>query len=200
MKSLSTLLLLLSFQTAIASDALDVEFERLRDSGESFVVTGSICEHVAREKLRATYPDSQYDIRVGISYASDGRTLGELDVVVFKDSSEEAVLIAEVKCWRNLDSAQKKARSQRARFQKWIESDASLKFFPASHNDDVYAQRQFETRPEFISISQEGGEKSGFDISLDYSLDELMSLRRRLIDCQEAGECRRPPSRSDIRK
>jgi hypothetical protein len=167
-------------------------FERLRDSGVDYEVTGVVCEQVARLELEREYPPPQYRVRTGIVYASPQRVLGELDVVVFRASDRKAVLVAEVKCWTNLKGARRKAVDQRQRFEAAIASGMSLEFYPASQPDVRLRREQFEQVQRMMSISQEGGEAAGFDRSLELTLKELMQVRKRLISCQRAGQCRRP--------
>jgi hypothetical protein len=57
------------------------------------------------------------------------------------------------------------------------------------HQNISYTKDQFSHIERYLSISQQGGESAGFDIALDYTLDELMALRETLIVCQQKGEC-----------
>lgn len=174
---------------SFATDA-DVLFEKLKNSAENYEVIGSVCEQAARIELAEKFPAPAYDVKTGIIYANQSRVIGELDVVVFDQVTKQAVLIAEVKCWHNLDSAHKKATEQRQRFMRNIELKRPLKFYAAGIHHANYLQKQFADCQDFISISQKGGAASGFDDSLENSYDELMLLRKRLIQCQRQGKCR----------
>lgn len=170
---------------------LQEDYELLKDSGTNFQVIGVICEQVARLELYETYSPDKYDIETGIAYGDRKRTIGELDVIVFDRASKKAVVVGEVKCWKDLAGAHRKAMKQRERFMNQINSDARLEF-RSTTTGQVYRQEQFEGIKEYISISQKGGEAAGFTHDLDYSLEELMDLRRQIISCQKAHKCAAP--------
>jgi len=161
-------------------------FEQLKQSAVSYENNGAICEQVTRLKLQERFPELGFRIETGIVYSDDRRTIGELDVVVFRKLDGQAILIAEVKCWKNLRSAIKKAHDQRARFQSVIQQGVPVDFHSAK---DRFDSDQFSGSPEFIAVSQKGGESAGFDMGLDFTLNELMTLRSWLLKCQADREC-----------
>jgi hypothetical protein len=172
------------------SGDLEQAFERLKDSGADYRPEGAVCEQVARLDLERDFPSPAYEVTTGIEYANSRQVLGELDVVVFDSRSGKVILISEVKCWQNLKSARRKAREQQERFQKHVASGVSLQFH--SDKKDSYDDDQFRSSPRFITISQAGGEQAGFEQTLDFGLDEMKTLRQRLLECQSQGACRRP--------
>jgi hypothetical protein len=183
--------LLLAFLTTTAAFASDTTglFQQLKNSGISYEILGTICEQAARLQLTQKYPTSQYLIVNDIIYEDGQRTIGELDEVVFDRSSGQAVLVGEVKCWSDLEGALQKARNQRQRFLTQMKNSQNITFsskglgktFPASALSGVQ---------KFVTISQRGGRSVGFDLELNYSLEELLEVRTRLIDCQLSGQCR----------
>lgn len=170
---------------------LNDDYELLKDSGTDFQVIGVVCEQVARLELYEVYPAERYEIHTGIQYAADNHVKGELDVVVIDRASDKAVLLGEVKCWKNLEGAYNKAMKQRRRFLSYINSNAVLQF-RSTTTGEAFRQEQFEGIKNFISIAQKGGESAGFTRELDYSLEELMSLRQRIMECQRRHECAAP--------
>lgn len=184
----SLLLLLGSLASAKDTSAL---FEALRDSGEKYEITGTVCEQVARLNMQAQYPEAQYEVQTGVIYDNAQRTLGELDVVVFDKKDMNAILVAEVKCWKKLSAARSKAQEQRNRFIRTLNSGTNLSMHCDLH-DCPYSERNFQKNIKYVAISQNGGEKAGFEMTLGYSLDELMRLREQLINCQKQNECARP--------
>jgi hypothetical protein len=192
MNSLFSVFLFLLSTSVYANSELQGLFGQLKDSGEKYSVAGTVCEQVARLELLKQYPAPQYEVVTGIAYADNRRVIGELDVVVFKNSDHRAVLIAEVKCWQNMRNGAKKAQEQRARFQSTMSSGRTdLSFFLANRREVVFRRPQFEGTPRFISIAQEGSESAGFQDELPYTLGELMELRQMLMDCQDRGRCRK---------
>jgi hypothetical protein len=169
-------------------------FEQLKDSGENYEITGTVCEQVARLELQRDYPAPRYEVLTGVAYAEARRVIGELDVVVFDKSAAadgKAVLIAEVKCWKNLPGGSRKARQQRKRFLDTMEQNQKVDFYLVSKREVQFERDQFQQAKRFISISQNGGHQAGFEDCLPYTLEELMALRERLMKCQNQGECRR---------
>lgn len=166
-------------------------FEALKQSGVNYEPDGAVCEQVARVDLRKEFPEADYIITTGIEYDIGGDTLGELDVVVINRSSQKVVMVAEVKCWRNLYNAMDKLKAQRDRFL-W-----NLRQFPhkmrfESHEGLNVSVNQFSDVTTFRSIAQIGAGRRGFDVELAFTLSELGELRMQLLKCQSWGECKRP--------
>ncbi|MBS1970517.1 MAG: hypothetical protein JSU04_09420 [Bdellovibrionales bacterium] len=182
---LSVVLVLLSL-TANAAPIQDL-FEQLRDSGLNYEVVGTVCEQVSRLELQKAYPASQYEIINGIEYGDATRTIGELDVVIFEKTTKKAVLVGEVKCWKDLKSAIAKARDQRLRFQKSLSKDIALHDYQAD-----YDKSQFSNVQKYVAIAPKGAKAAGFEMDMENSLSELMQLRDMLIKCQYQGQCAAP--------
>ena len=158
--------------------------EELRDSGVNYEIVGTVCEQVARIELYKTYPASEYEIVNGIEYGDNTRTIGELDVVVFKKSTKQAVLVGEVKCWKDLSAARQKAMDQRQRFIKSLGKNIELHTEDASFN-----KSQFKGVQKFVAIAPQGSKAAGFELEMENSLHELMELRRMMLQCQNDGQC-----------
>lgn len=164
-------------------------FSLLRDSGESMEVVGNICEHVARLELMKDYPESRYFITNGIAYGRGRSTEGELDVIVFEKPAMKAVVVGEVKCWKNFGSAKNKAQKQRSRFLGVIGLNEQVNLW-STKNGQAYSQSQFKGPLKFISISSEGADSAGFDMALEMDLEQLMQLRQQIMSCQGSGQCK----------
>lgn len=164
-------------------------FSLLRDSGESMEVVGNICEHVARLELTKDYPESRYLIMNGIAYGRGRSTEGELDVIVFEKPAMKAVVVGEVKCWKNFGSAKNKAQKQRNRFLGVIGQNEQVNLW-STKNGQPFNEAQFKGPLKFISISSEGADSAGFDMALEMDLDQLMQLRQQIMSCQGSGQCK----------
>lgn len=80
---------------------------------------GDLCERIAFLKFSKRYPSPEYEIYTNSNYAST--TLrGELDIFVRKNS--KVLVVLEVKCWDDQESAKKKARDQLNRFKRHIDN------------------------------------------------------------------------------
>jgi len=182
------------FLMAVTAQAGDIRplFQALHDSGEKYEIVGTVCEQVAKLMFEKTYPAPAHKVITGIAYGQrGGRTIGELDVVVFDTRTQKAMIVAEVKCWNKLDGARKKANEQRARFIATLQRLPQFDLACTDHSC-AFRKENFTNVQKFMSISQAGGEKFGFEAVLPYSLQELMSLREMLLKCQNSGACQRP--------
>ena len=186
MEFLRSLFLTVSLVFSVSGYAapLNELFEELRDTGMNYEVVGAVCEQVARIELYKTYPESEYEIINGIEYGDNTRTIGELDVVIFNKTTQQAVLVGEVKCWKDLSAAREKALDQRQRFIKSLKRNIDL-----HDQDNDYDKSQFKNVQKFVSIAPKGSTIAGFEIDMENTLSELMELRKMMMDCQRKGEC-----------
>lgn len=171
---------------------LEDDFLALKDSGISYEATGTVCEEVAQLQFEKKYVPEQYTVVTGIEYNADGRTIGELDLVIFDNASKKVVLVGEVKCWKNMSSGLKKAKDQRQRFLKYLRSSKAITFQWLKDKTAKITKPQFHDLSKFVSIAQKGAMASGYEYELPYTLNELMGLRTRLIRCQEYDDCAKP--------
>lgn len=172
---------------ALALGDLNSIFEALKDKPVNYAPTGQICEQVARLKYAEVYDPSQFDLNVGVEYKVNGTTIGELDLVITDKSNHQVALVGEVKCWRNVQGALNKAHKQRARFISTLQSQGNRIVFSAKEGASFNAG-QF-SNPKYVAISTLGTVSSGFDTEIEYSLDEMMQLRDRIMQCQAEGKC-----------
>ncbi|KHD87757.1 MAG: hypothetical protein OM95_12130 [Bdellovibrio sp. ArHS] len=188
-----SILFLVLFLFVINSGAAELEpyFELLKQSGVNYEPDGAICEQVAKLRYRAEYPEAQFLITTGVEYSTGGQTLGELDILVIDRATEKVVLVSEVKCWKNVEQALDKAKSQRQRFLWNLEKHPRQMQFAPSEDLQLKVS-QFDAATAYRSLSQMGGLEKGFDAELELSLSELKQLRMQLLKCQAWGECQRP--------
>jgi hypothetical protein len=184
-----TLLSQFFFTTSCPARETDSLFRELAKTHENFDPIGSVCEQAARIKLRDQYPPSLYTIETGVIYGTASYSIGELDVVIFRNHDQNAVLIAEVKCWQNPIKALHKASQQRTRFIQAMSKLPVLKFHLSKDQRMTYRKDQFSPNIPFLLISQLDSDATGFDVILDYTLDELMDVRDQLISCKKSGFC-----------
>ena len=180
------ILLISAFSNPSYADPVSDLVERLKGTDEKYEIVGTICEQAARIELEREFQPPRYQIETGISYGNNSKTIGEIDVVIF-DSDKKVALVAEVKCWKDLNGALQKARSQRKRFKDTISSGSKVKFW--DDDKDQHSYGQFTAIQYFDSISQKGGKAAGFDRELELSLEQLMEARRRLLSCNSGGSC-----------
>jgi len=191
-KLLNLFLILTSFATIQASakvfennQRIDEYFEVLSYEKTDFEPTGTVCERVAVREVESLYPSSNYDIKNSIQYDEHKTTVGELDVVIFNKDSHKVEAVAEVKCWRSFQGALKKAKEQRMRFLTYLNKNIVI----TDKDNKVYSKDVFKNIQKYFSISQDGGVNQGFDFELSLDFNELMELRKRLLDCRAQGRC-----------
>ncbi len=190
MKAAFTALFALLLSFSAQADIHD-DFQALKNVRKDYQAIGTICEEVARLQLSRLYQAPYYKVVTGIEYGNSGRTIGELDVIVFESRTGEAIKVAEVKCWKDMGAGLSKARKQRQRFIQALRSSQRL-YFWSSATHEQFDRDQFDSIQEFASIAQKGATHYGYDDELEYSLSELMTLRAMLMECQDRGECAHP--------
>jgi hypothetical protein len=182
------------FLSITAFAGLGEDYQSLKNLGRSLEMTGTICEQVTQLRYIEKYPEPQYRVLTGMAYSDKfNNVIGELDLIVFDNSTNTAILIGEVKCWSSPKSGIKKAQEQRKRFLDNVNSSKALVFKWLQDPKEKFTKTQFNKAKAFISISQRGGHSKGFNVELDYTLEELMKLRDDIMACQQSGECTQPP-------
>lgn len=178
---------------AAGAEAADLEsiFESLKQSAVNYEPDGAVCEQVARLHFQKQFPAETFVISGGVEYDIGGDTLGELDVIVLQKNSHKVILVAEVKCWKNLKQALEKVKDQRQRFVWNLQKHPGQMKFTTYDGLNLQVN-QFVGVKNFQSVAQQGGQSRGFDLELDLTLDELRELRMRLLKCQAWGDCARP--------
>lgn len=185
----SVFFLIVSLLTFKSFAGLSEDYHALKNSGKSFEPIGTICEEVTQLRYSEKYPAPEYRVLTGIAYSDKERTIGELDLIVFENQTHNAILIGEVKCWRSPKSGLKKAKEQRKRFLDHVKSSKALVFRWLSDPKEKFTKTQFNKAKEFISVAQLGSKSKGFDVELEYTLEELMQLREDIMRCQDSTEC-----------
>jgi len=185
-----TLLISYSPQSQATSQKVIDLFNILKGHPQNYEVFGTVCEEVARLRLYKEFPSSLYHITTGIEYGTPTRVIGELDVIIFRKSDKEAILIGEVKCWKNLKSARKKANIQLTRFINTIKKNTPLLFRDATYKNHIFYREQFDEHPDLIAVSQsDPGAPQLFDLTIGIDLAEATELRSLLLTCQQRGKC-----------
>lgn len=187
----SALFSLIVLISAWAQAGLQQDFLELKNHGRNLQDTGAICEEMAVLEMQREYGPN-YTVISGIEYADHNGTVGELDVIVFDKNMNQAVMIGEVKCWKNMRDGLRKAMDQRQRFLRNVNSGKALKFRWKDNPDVKFTKQQLNKAQAFISIAQQGARSEGYDRELAYSLRDLMELRDMIMKCQSSGACKKP--------
>jgi hypothetical protein len=182
----------LSFSASLAfAGDLQGAFEALKNTGVNYDPDGAVCEQLEHIRLEKQYPSDKYVITGDVEYSTGGLTIGELDIIILDRQTNKVVLLEEVKCWKDLDNALLKAKSQKMRFEWNLEKSPRSLIFTANDGRS-YSAEQFMGNIPFAFVAQQGGVAKGFDYEFDLNLREIHQLRMMLLKCQQNGECTKP--------
>lgn len=149
---------------------------------------GSICEQVARLRLKEKYNPKKFNFLVGLEYRNSNRVLGEVDLVVFSKKDGRVVIVGEVKCWKDLDAAVKKAEKQLNRFFRSMGGNQKIFFYPKERVSIKFQKKVFvNAKKMYFSQKVEG--KNPFKNNIGLTLSEVKKLRKKLQECQRVKEC-----------
>lgn len=182
------LLILVSSLSLFASYKDD--FDAVQKRRPNLESKGTICEELAVLQLKKEYPHNE--VYSGIVYGDKHGAVGELDLVVLDRNGSKAIVIGEVKCWKDFREGLSKAREQRKRFFKTMSSAAPVEFFYLKDRSLKFTKDDFNSVSEFISVGPKGAKSLGYDDELNYSLEELMEMRVEIMRCQHRGQCLSP--------
>lgn len=166
------------------------DFDAVQRRRPNLESKGAICEELAVLQLKKEYPHNE--VYSGIVYGDRHGAVGELDLVVLDRNGSKAIMIGEVKCWKDFREGLSKAREQRKRFFKTMSSSAPVEFFYLKDRSLKFTKNDFDSVTEFISVGPKGAKSLGYDIELDYSLEEIMDMRVEIMRCQHRGHCLSP--------
>ena len=149
---------------------------------------GSICEQVARLRLKETFDPKKFNFLVGLEYRNSLRVLGEIDLIVFSKKDGRVVVVGEVKCWKNLNAAMKKAEKQLNRFFKSMKGEKKVFFYPKERVNIKFEKKAFMNAKKMY-FSQKTQKISPFKNDIGLTLLEVKKLREKLQTCQRNKEC-----------
>lgn len=176
------------FSSFVWAGDIQAAFDSIKDSGANLEPDGAVCEQLELVRLKATYPADKFIITGHVEYSLGKDTLGELDVIVLDRNTNKAVLLEEVKCWKDLSNAMVKATGQRDRFL-WNLAKSPRAMVFTSYDGRTYSVDQFQGEIPFKFVAQAGAVSKGFDVELDLNLRELGQLRMMVLKCQQNGQC-----------
>ncbi len=187
---LLTLVFALLAPSLAHADVVADYYKILKKIPAKYTIEGTVCEQIAKLEAEKTYSEPEYTVLVGIVYKVDGRTVGELDLVVMENRTNEAIIVGEVKCRHNLNGALAKANDQLSRFEHFVgRRNCSYEMYLADNKHKSFKTTQFDENPTFITIAQKGAAEAGFTQDLPLTLNQATTLRHQLVRCQMSGLC-----------
>lgn len=161
-------------------ELLDHYMQILRDFDRNYHPIGTVLEVLALKKLRNEYPD-HYKISDSVAYYNEsGRTLGEMDLVVYNQRTEEVEKIVEVKLTDDYDRARKKARRQLNRIKRKLRQGKVADFRDMTNPNNDFNVEDFCCVETYVKLSSRGALCHEFDYELDLKREEGDLLHDRL--------------------
>ena len=186
--SFSLIILLISASYARNNNSLEKHFLILKKIPADYQSFGSICEQVARLRLKERFDPKKFEFIIGLEYRNFRRTLGEVDLLVVSKKSEKVFVVGEVKCWKNLDAAIVKAKKQLKRFFKAMNSSEKITFHPKEKTNIKFKKESFLKAKE-IMYSQKTDDENPFLNDIGLTLYQVKTLRKKLQQCQKNKKC-----------
>ena len=175
-------------------------YEQLRDlPGRHWGSIGTILESLAVLQFNEKFDPQERVALANLTYHdTEGRTLGELDVVIWNVKEERGEIAYEAANSSKLHRKGTGSRNQVRRFQEAVENDAVAKVM--NPYDAKWSVRPEQFKGVQIAIlGNQGALAAGFDAEVDITRAETEFLQRRLLDyrkaIQEHGEQFRMPER-----
>ncbi len=150
---------------------LEAYAEILQPMGFDYRQVGSVLEGLALAKFQAEhYPEPDYRILSGVQYFErGGRTIGELDLVVWSEREQRVIEVYEVKLSGNLDRAGAQAEMQIKRFQHTLRQRKIDRMTTKVGAKRDLTARDFNGQVVYGVIGGSGAAQAGFGMRLRVS-------------------------------
>lgn len=178
----------------IAANPTEQLFSQLKVKGLHLENYGAICEEAAIIEKQKQFAKIKPIVISGVEYADTEGIVGELDVLVIDRKTNQVLELTEVKCYENLAAGLKKAKAQSDRFFTLLKAGIDLYFYPNFTDEPALRpleRAHFTQLTRMRSLGQKGAVAGGYDEELPYSLAELTEVRKKIMACQEQGDCPR---------
>ncbi len=183
------LCLILNFSSfARTGDLFEKDYFILKKIPADYRSFGAICEQVARLRLKEMFDPKKFQFIIGLEYRNSRRVLGEIDLIVVSKKNKKVIVVGEVKCWKNLKAASKKAKKQLNRFFTAIKSMEKILFFPKETVNLKFKKEDFFDAKRML-FSQKVEGDNPFENNIGLTLNQVKKLRQKLQVCQKNREC-----------
>lgn len=158
---------------------LDYYHDILENHDRNYHAIGTILEVLLLKKFRNEYPD-HYKVTDGIAYYNhQGRTLGELDIVVYNTRTDKVELIGQAKLSGDRSSLGD-AEEQLRRFQNHLRNDEVGNIRDLRNPNNQFEVEDFCCVNQNWAMAGRGALCSEFDYELDLKRHEADILQRRV--------------------
>jgi hypothetical protein len=170
-------------------------FEHMRDlEGPKWGSIGSVLETLAAIQYNATHNPKEFRALCNLTYHDDtGRTLGELDVVIWNVRENRAEIMYEAVVSDQLNRKATSSRNQIQRFANTVKERKAVRILYPYDPAWKFDQSQFDQARVAI-LGNQGALAAGFDAEVDITRFESDYLQRKLIDWRKAKRAQKPSS------
>ena len=164
-------------------------FEQLRDlRGIKWGSIGAVLEALAWIQFDATLNTNEFRTLCNLTYHDEtGKTLGELDVVIWNQQEKRAEVVYEAVVSDQLQRKATSSRNQLKKFEIAIQKHEVAQIL-YSHDDKwTCVPAQFEQARMEI-LGNQGAIAAGFDTEVDITRSEADFLQRKILNWRSARE------------
>lgn len=164
-------------------DAILLGYQRqIRDLDFNWRQVGSVLEALGYRRLEALFPAPRYAIYHGLQYHdSTGRTLGEIDLLVFDTEANLVAAVYECKISGNPRRALEHAEEQLARFRDALRHHDVARFTPTGGPTRAWIAADFRELRDFRTVGGANTARQGYDLEIDLSRAEADQLQAMLL-------------------
>ncbi len=187
---------MVQFSNLYATADLDAAFLNLGREVQSVYQRGKVCENLALLNLSQKFSKRYHTLLANLSYASNGQTLGELDILVLNSRSDKVIAVYEVKCSESKKArtaSKNKAKRQLRRFKQYVveqrklsqaEHQACMIVLHTSQSQikKISCNKFIKTRYVYIHPREHLKSAGGAieDEDFGFTMSQVKSLQRRL--------------------
>ena len=162
-------------------------FEQLRDlRGFKWGSIGIVLDALAMIQFNGTLNTNEFKVLTHLTYHDEtGKTVGELDVVIWNLRENRAEVVYESAISDQLHRKAVPSRNQLNRFVESVRNRQVHHILCPREPDRTFDQSQFD-QARIEILGNQGALMSGFDVEVDVTRAEADFLQRKIIDYRKA--------------
>lgn len=164
-------------------------FEQLRDQwGFKWGSIGIVLDALAMMQFNATLDTNEFKVLTHLTYHdATGKTVGELDVVIWNLRENRAEVVYESAVSDQLHRKAVPSRNQLNRFVEAVRHRQVHHILCPREPDRTFDQSQFD-QARIEILGNQGAIAAGFDVEVDVTRPEANFLQRKIIDYRKARD------------
>ena len=155
--------------------------------------TGFVLEALAVNQFDQALNSNEFKTINNLTYQDKaGRTVGELDVIIWNLRENRAVVVYEAAVSDRLHRKAVPSRNQLRRFELALQKHDVAQILHPYDDSWAFTPEQFE-QSRFEVLGSQGAIAAGFDAEVDITFAEAEFLQRKLIDWRKARHTSQEP-------